>query len=163
VLTSTEFTDTRRSYQRCSWPVEFVVRLWNEVGAAGSSANDALTPLTNMGQQLFEPPDVNGWELGPAWYSTGGMLARMNWASALATNQRVALRDASRPFGASPETLIDFCYDRLSLPPVTDDERAALINYALAGGAWTGSDAQLLIKTPGMIHMLSGSGEYQLV
>ena len=32
--------------------------------------NHALTPLLNMGQQLFEPPDVNGWELGPGWFST---------------------------------------------------------------------------------------------
>ena len=27
----------------------------------------AMTPLANMGQQLYEPPDVNGWELGPGW------------------------------------------------------------------------------------------------
>ena len=32
---------------------------------SASRSNDALTPLVNMGQQLFEPPDVNGWELGP--------------------------------------------------------------------------------------------------
>ena len=34
-------------------------------GWTGFSVNDALTPLVNMGQQLFEPPDVNGWDLGP--------------------------------------------------------------------------------------------------
>ena len=55
--------------------------------------NDALTPLINMGQQLFEPPDVNGWELGPGWFSSGGMLARMNFAAQLATNQKF---DAAR-------------------------------------------------------------------
>ena len=33
-----------------------------------------------MGQTLFEPPDVNGWELGKGWFSTGAMLARMNFA-----------------------------------------------------------------------------------
>ena len=38
-------------------------------------------PAINMGQQLFEPPDVNGWELGPGWFSSGGMLARMNFAA----------------------------------------------------------------------------------
>ena len=27
--------------------------------------DSAITPMTNMGQQLYEPPDVNGWELGP--------------------------------------------------------------------------------------------------
>ena len=163
LLTSREFMDTKRAYQRFSWPVEFVVRSLNEVGHRGFSANDALTPLVNMGQQLYEPPDVNGWELGPAWYSTGGMLARMNFASQLATNQRVALRDAARAFNESPDALIDFCYDKLSLPPATAEERNVLVNYALAGGAWSGSDTQLLAKTAGLIHMLSGSAEYQLV
>ena len=163
VLTSTEFMGAPRRYQRYAWPVEFIVRSLNEVGYRGFSANDALTPLVNMGQQLFEPPDVNGWELGPAWFSTGGMLARLNFAAQLATNQRVALRDASRPFGATPESLIDFCWDQLSLPPITEEERAALLQYLHSGGAWTGSDTQLLAKTAGLFHMLTGSAEYQLV
>jgi hypothetical protein len=133
------------------------------VGYQGFSANDALTPLVNMGQQLYEPPDVNGWELGVSWFSTGGMLSRMNFASQLATNQRVALRDLSRPFAGSPNALVDFCYDRLSLPDATMDERVVLVDYLQSGGPWTGSDAQLLAKTPGAIHMLTSSAEYQLV
>ena len=163
VLTSPEFTDTNRPFQRYAWPVEFVVRSLREIGWTGFSANDALTPLTSMGQTLYEPPDVSGWDLGLAWFTTGGMLARLNFASQLATNQRVAIRDAARPWSSSPNSLVDFCYDRLSLPPVTLDNQISLVNYALAGGAWTGSDAQLLTKAPGMIHIVSGSAEYQLV
>ena len=30
-----------------------------------------MTPLVNMGQSLYEPPDVNGWALGAEWFSTG--------------------------------------------------------------------------------------------
>jgi uncharacterized protein (DUF1800 family) len=139
-----------------------VVRALKEVGHRGFSANGALTPLVNMGQQLFEPPDVNGWELGPAWFTTGGMLARMNFASQLVTNQRVALRDAARPFNGSPDALVDFCYERLSMPAATGEERAAAIQYVLASGAWSGSDSQLLAKTAGVVHLLTGSAEYQL-
>jgi uncharacterized protein (DUF1800 family) len=162
VLASDEFQDSTRMFQRYTWPVEFVVRSLNEVGYRGFSANDALTPLVNMGQQLFEPPDVNGWELGPAWFSTGGMLARMNFASQLATNQRVALRDAARPFSATVDDLIDFCYERLSLPTATPEERAAAVEYVLAGGPWTGSDSQVLAKAAGLVHLVTGSAEYQL-
>ena len=75
------------------------MRSLKEVGWAGFSVNDALTPLINMGQQLFEPPDVAGWDLGPGWFSSGGMLARMNFAAQLATNQKFALRDLSRGHG----------------------------------------------------------------
>ncbi len=162
VLMSEEFRDPARRFQRYAWPVEFVVRALKEVGHRGFSANDALTPLVNMGQQLYEPPDVNGWELGPAWFSTGGMLARMNFASQLATNQRVALRDAAQPVSTTVDALIDFCYERLSMPAPTVEERAAAVDYLLANGPWTGSSAQVLAKAAGLMHLLAGSPEYQL-
>ncbi len=65
LLLSEQFADPSNYYRRYSWPVEFVVRALKEVGWNGFSVNDALSPLSNMGQQLLEPPDVNGWELGP--------------------------------------------------------------------------------------------------
>lgn len=163
VFTSSAFQDPVHFYQRYAWPVEFVVRSLREIGYVGYSVNSALTPLINMGQQLFEPPDVNGWELGPAWFSTGGMLARMNFASQLATNQRVALRNVARPFNASPDTLVDFATSRMSLPVLDDAVRGDLVTYVNAGLSWTGSDAQLLTKSPGLFHLLMGSGEYQFV
>jgi uncharacterized protein (DUF1800 family) len=163
VLLSPQFTHPSTYFARYSWPVEFVVRALKEVGWKGFSVNDALTPLVNMGQQLFEPPDVNGWELGPAWFSSGGTLARMNFASALATNQKFALRDASRGHRATPTALASFLIDKLTLPPLDPQVTTALDDYLQAGAAWTGSDAQLLVKSAGLVHLLLGSGEYQLV
>jgi uncharacterized protein (DUF1800 family) len=162
VLLSPEFQDAKYFFKRYAWPVEFVVRSLKEVGYVGFSVGDALTPLVNMGQQLFEPPDVNGWEPGPAWFSTGGTLARMNFASQLATNQRFALRDRARPSADSPEALVEFARGTLSLSEPDAAVSATLIDYVRAGGAWTGSEAQLLTKTAGLFHLLTGSGEYQL-
>jgi uncharacterized protein (DUF1800 family) len=163
ILTSDAFQDPSAYYARYSWPVEFVVRALTEVGYQGYSVNSALTPLLSMGQQLFEPPDVNGWETGPGWFSTGAMLARMNFASQLAANQRVALREAARPAKGTPEELVDYCYGRLTLPAPDGGARAALLNYVRSGGTWTGSDAQLLAKAAGLFHLMTGSGEYQFV
>jgi uncharacterized protein (DUF1800 family) len=162
ILLSPEFQDARHFFQRYTWPVEFVVRSLKEVGYIGFSVGDALTPLLNMGQQLFEPPDVNGWELGPAWFSTGGTLSRMNFASQLATNQRFALRERARGSAGSPEALVEFARGTLSLSEPDPSVSATLIDYVRAGGAWTGNDAQLLAKTAGLFHLLTGSGEYQL-
>ena len=163
VFKSAEFRDPAHFYQRYSWPVEFVVRALKEEGHVGFSANDALTPLQNMGQQLFEPPDVNGWALGPSWFSTGGMLARMNFASALATNQRFELRNSSRPYNQTPESLIDHAISTLTMPAVPQPMYTALVDYVRAGGTWTGSETQLLNKAGGLFHLLTGSGEYQFV
>jgi uncharacterized protein (DUF1800 family) len=163
VLTSPEFNDPDAYFSRYSWPVEYVVRAIKEVGWSGFSVNDALTPLVNMGQQLFEPPDVNGWELGQGWFSTGGMLARMNFAAAIANNQRFALRDAARAAGQSPQALLSYVLDRLTPADLDRAVYDALLTYLRMGGTWTGSDAQLLAKTAGLVHIVVGTGEYQLV
>ena len=39
----------------------------------------------------------------------------------------------------------------------------ALLDYARTGPAWTGSNAQLETKASGIVHLIMGSGDYQLV
>jgi uncharacterized protein (DUF1800 family) len=161
---SPQFRDPSNYYKRYSWPVEFLVRSLKEVGWAGFSVNDALTPLINMGQQLFEPPDVAGWDLGAGWFSSGGMLARMNFAAQLATNQKFALRDLSRGHGSTQQDLLGYMLDRLTPPEYAADAYNALLDYARAGEPnWTGSDAQLATKAAGLVHLILGSGDYQFV
>ena len=163
LLLSPQFRDPANYYKRYSWPVEFVVRALKEVGATGFSVNDALTPLVNMGQQLLEPPDVNGWELGPGWFSSGSMLARMNFAAQLTTNQKFNLRDTFRGHVNSPEDVVAHALDRLTPPEYSSSSYGALVEYAGAGGAWTGSDAQIATKASGVVHLIVGSGEYQFI
>ncbi len=163
LLLSSQFRDPASYHTRYAWPVEFVVRALKEVGAVGFSVNDALSPLANMGQQLFEPPDVAGWELGRGWFSSGAMLARMNFAALLATNQKFRIRDLSKGHAATPEELLYHLLDRLSPPEYSSAALNALIDYARAGDAWTGSDAQIAAKGAGLVHLILGSGDYQLV
>jgi len=91
------------------------------------------------------------------------MLARMNFGSQLATNQRFALRDSFRKVNSSPESVLTEALDRLLPADYDAGGRAALTDYLRAGISWTGSDAQLLTKVPGVMHLIMGSGEYQLV
>ena len=160
---SPQFRDPANYYKRYSWPVEFVVRSLKEVGWNGFSVNDALTPLVNMGQQLFEPPDVAGWELGPGWFSSGAMLARMNFAAQLATNQKFNIRELARGHGSTPDALVSYFLDRLTPPEFASDAYNALLDYVRTGEAWSGSDAQLANKGSGLVHLIVGSGDYQLV
>jgi uncharacterized protein (DUF1800 family) len=163
VLGSPEFRDESVYFTRYSWPVEFVARMLKEVGWAGFSVNDTLAPLNNMGMALFDPPDVNGWETGGGWYSTGAMLARMNFAAQLSGNQRFNLRDASRGQGPTPEAFLSFFLDRLSPADLDRPVYDELLGYLRAGGAWTGADAQRTTKGAGLVHLVCGSSEYQFV
>jgi len=163
LFVSPEFVDPSNAFKRYSWPAEFVARAIREMGWTGFSVNDALNPLITMGQQLFEPPDVAGWDLGQLWFTSGSMLARMNFAAQLATNQKFQLRNAARDEVTSPEGLVSWSLDRMITPDFASDSYNALIDYARSGGPWTGSDTQLATKASGLAHLIVGSGEYQFV
>lgn len=162
VFESPDFAAPWSMYARYSWPVEFVVRAIKETGWAGFSVNSALAPLVSMGQQLFEPPHVGGWRRGPAWFSTGAVLARASFAATLAQSQRTALRDQASRYRQSPQSLVGFVLDRLTPTRFEDGPYADLLAYVQAGGEWTGSDAQLLTKTAGLVHLVLCSSEYQV-
>jgi uncharacterized protein (DUF1800 family) len=163
ILKSPWFSQSERWYARYSWPVEFVARAIREVGWEGLSVDTARTPLANMGQTLFEPPDVAGWELGPAWFSTSAVLSRMNFASTLAANQRFNLARAASSYRSTPEALLDFFFERLSPAPFDPQPYATLLAYAKSGAAWTGSDAQLSARGAGLARLIVGSSEYQFI
>jgi len=163
LFTSDAFTSSRSLYKRYSWPAEFVARALREVGWAGFSVNDALTPMVTMGQQLFEPPDVAGWDLGQAWFTSGSMLARMNFAAQIATNQKFELRDRAKPFVTSPESLVSWAMDSITVADFPADSYNAIVDYARAGASWTGSDTQIATKASGIAHLIVGSAQYQFV
>jgi uncharacterized protein (DUF1800 family) len=161
VLLSPQFASSY--FTRYAWPVEFVVRAMKDIGWVGFSVNDALTPLANMGQTLYEPPNVAGWSAGQPWFSTGAMLARMNFASSLALNQKFNLARAAKPIARTPESVLSFFLDQLLTPRLESSVTAELGNYLRATGAWTGTDVQLQSKAPGLVHLIAGLPEYQFV
>jgi uncharacterized protein (DUF1800 family) len=165
VLNSPEFWDPNVHFTRYAWPAEFVIRALKDIGWTGFSVGNALTPLANMGQILFEPPDVSGWRLGQEWFSTSAMLARMNFASTLASNQKFNLTAAVKAAGAgaTPEAVLAYLSYLIVTAPRDAGVTAEMSNYLHANGAWTGSDAQLQSKAPGLAHLMVGSPEYQLL
>lgn len=161
LFTSNEFLDESTQFTRYSWPIEYVVRAIKETGWSGLSVDAAMTPLVNMGQQMYEPPDVAGWSLGPEWFSTASMLSRMNFSATLMSNQRFNLQSASSTARSSPEALLDFQLARFTPSPLDSDTRAALLDYLRQGATYPLSDAQLASKASGLARLIVGSSEYQ--
>ena len=104
--------------------VEFVGRAIREVAGRTCRSTDP-SPLANMGQLLFEPPNVGGWPLGAGWFSTGTMLARMNFSATLASNQKAFLAAAVRTKSQSPQTLLTSMLDRITPAPLDSGPREA--------------------------------------
>jgi uncharacterized protein (DUF1800 family) len=157
---SSAFRNPANFFQRYSWPVEYVVRAIKETGWQGYSVNSAITPMNNMGQNLFEPPDVNGWGTGPDWFSTSSMLQRMNFSAALAQNQRFNLARDAQPYRSSPDQVLQYVLSRFQTMGFHGGAQSAMAEY-LRTSPWTGSDAQLQQKVPGLARLIVGSGEYQ--
>ena len=161
LFVSSEFRNSNNFFKRYSWPVEFAVRAIKETGWTGYSVNNAITPLSNMGQNLYEPPDVNGWETGPGWFSTSSMLQRMNFASSLAQNQRFNLARDAAAHRQAPDRVLAYMTSRFQSIPFTPEASNAMLEYLRSGNGWTGTDAQLQTRIPGLTRLIVGSGEYQ--
>ena len=142
VLFNSDFFKNAR-YAKVKSPTEFVV---GTVRLAGGhrfpSAEDInLASETGyMGQQLLDPPSVEGWHTGAEWIETGALVSRVNFAvEQLSDVNRPGVRSMIDRIIAqgdrmSPEPLVDACLDLMGPLTVSESTRQELIGHAVAGG-----------------------------
>ena len=82
VMRSNVFYSDRAYRALVKSPVEFVVGSYQLFGVKQSDLV-ALGALRRMGQILFLPPNVKGWDGGAAWLNSQTLLTRENFASSL--------------------------------------------------------------------------------
>jgi uncharacterized protein (DUF1800 family) len=163
ILSSGWFTAPSVRFARFSWPVEYVVRSIKEVGWQNLALDKVRSPLANMGQQLYEPPNVGGWHLGVNWFSTGTMLARTNFAAMLASSQKGFLATSLQADGGTPQALMTALLERVTPAPLDQGPQQALMTYLGGAGTWIGGGEQLNTRAAGLARLLVGSSEYQLI
>jgi uncharacterized protein (DUF1800 family) len=61
----------------------------------GIVSDDWTWLLSSMGQTLYEPPSVAGWEWGPAWMSSNSMRVRFDFANVMLDQPRLKVPDDS--------------------------------------------------------------------
>jgi hypothetical protein len=87
----------------------------------------------------------------------------MNFAATLASNQKFNLAKTAKSSSQTAEGMLAYFMDQLDTAPLSSGVVNELTGYLHATGAWTGSDAQLQAKAPGLVHLLAGLPEYQFV
>jgi uncharacterized protein (DUF1800 family) len=80
ILKSRHFYSEYAYRQKVKWPAEYAVGMVRMIGVNPYSL---LGVMELMGQQLYAPPNVKGWEAGKAWLNTATVLARHNFAHSL--------------------------------------------------------------------------------
>ena len=124
-----------------------------------------------MGQQLLDPPSVEGWHTGSEWLNTASLVERVNFAvGEFADVDKPGLRsivDRIRAHGISvpPETVVDSCLDLMGPISVSDSTRQDLLGHALAGGELRfgseGQDRASAERIRQMLQLIVTTREYQ--
>lgn len=87
ILTSREFYSDRAYRAQAKSPAELVAGTFRTLGVDVQRLPiEALT--VQMGQRLFDPPDVSGWPGGAAWFNSTTLLHRINFAHRIARAYR---------------------------------------------------------------------------
>lgn len=86
ILRSEVFFRVGNLRTRVTSPTQFAIGALRSLALADSPPSTLLVAewITRMGQDLFYPPNVGGWTGGRAWLSTRTLIARANFANAIA-------------------------------------------------------------------------------
>ncbi|HEY3130818.1 MAG TPA: DUF1800 domain-containing protein [Acidobacteriota bacterium] len=155
ILRSRAFFSEKSMQAQIKSPVEFVVgtakALDLELDARG--AKMLARAAAQMGQSLFEPPSVKGWDGGRAWINTATLLNRQNFTQQLTQNrarQLVELGKRLNISGKERDQALDLYAQAILQRPLADKDRASLMPYMekidanLDPGAWRELTYQIL-------------------
>jgi uncharacterized protein (DUF1800 family) len=103
IFTSAEFYSERVMGNQIKSPVQYIVQTSKLLNAPAPAPIAAQNAMRQMGQILFAPPNVKGWDGGKEWISTSTLLFRYNFANYLISGSGMLSPDAlARGRGAGP-------------------------------------------------------------
>src|SRR5260370_16050571 len=83
VFSSAEFFSERSMHFQIKGPIQFLVQSAQLVETQLPPPKVAQNAMAQMGQMLFAPPNVKGWDGGRTWISASTLLFRDNFANYL--------------------------------------------------------------------------------
>lgn len=115
------------------------------------------TLLANLGQDVFEPPSVKGWEGGRLWINSSSILQRTNFATELASGEQFSGRLQSITEETDDADAVAAKLERLLLGGVVDAElHASIVAHQ------KGADGNATQKRRSTLQLLLSLPEYQL-
>lgn len=96
---SEEFHSPAVVRQQIKSPVQLLVTACRQLERPLPPGPVAVNALRALGQELFNPPNVKGWDGGVAWINTNTLLTRHNLALLLTTGENALPMMARKPTG----------------------------------------------------------------
>ena len=157
-------------YEKVKSPAEFmagVLRLTGEFDRPRREILDRAFQMTWMGQQLNNPPSVEGWHEGTAWIDTGTLVERINFASeqfgdATKPGVKTMIDNVLADNGdtGSGEHLVDACLEQMGVISVSDQTRDILLQLASQGGDLSKAE-QARETVANLFRLTAASHEFQ--
>lgn len=188
IFLSEEFYGEKAMATQIKCPVQYLVQMLKELEVEDPPVGLAIMGQTQLGQVLFMPPNVAGWDWGKAWINTNTLLTRYNIAGSLikggavqtdrggpmakAMMQRMSKRSGAGGGSAAPDfagiateverndtgALVDALIDRFFSVAIPKKARDSFVAYADTKKGVTFTDQEL----GELCHLMLSTPYYQL-
>ena len=126
---------------------------------------------TMMGQELLNPPTVEGWHTGKEWIDGGTLAVRVDFAvqevsdSSSPGVRAIVERLGDQGRSVSPEEFVDICLDLIGPMEVGEETHAALLKHASEAGPLSfenGIDPEnVATRVVRLLQLIVSAREYQ--
>jgi hypothetical protein len=135
---------------------------------------DLPNQMARMGQSLFEPMTVKGWDGGEAWVSTDMMMERFNFATRITQEKFDTMQGYITPSALiannglkTSEETVNYFLNLLVDNDVPDKARQELANYISTDNSgkpenFLADDRETDAKLRGLVHLIMTLPTFQL-
>ena len=168
VLFNSDFFKNAR-FAKIKSPVETVVgtlRLVEEFTFPKPGFDPVPLELRYMGQDIGNPPTVEGWHTGREWINSGTLVERINWTGDYVGNvnlpgiRAIINRLGSEGATISVERLVDGCLEMMGHYKLPDKTRSVLVAHAQKGGELRTGTEEFDQRVGQLLQMIVATQEY---
>ncbi len=128
---------------------------------------DPALEIRYMGQDLLNPPTVEGWHTGKEWIDSGTLVERVNFAAGemgrIDAPGILSIIDRLGSEGPiiSAERLVDGCLEMLGGYDLMEETRTLLMNHAQTSATLDTGSAEFAQSVGQMLQLIVSTQEYQ--
>jgi hypothetical protein len=123
-----------------------------------------------MGQDLLNPPSVEGWHTGVEWINSGSLMQRVNFTAELVGDvSRPGIKAILNRLQAqgvrTTAEVVDSCLNLLGPLDMSESSRAGLISFVEEGGNFSWDTAEHIqastARVSELLQLIVATREYQ--
>jgi len=167
LFNSDAFKNTK--FARMKGPIDTVIgtlRLVGDWTTPKPGFEAIFEEMKHMGQEILNPPSVEGWHTGKEWIDGGTLLRRINFIADHVGDvgypgiQSIVEKLAAEGPTMSPEGLVDGCLRLLGHYEVTEQTHQELLEHARKSGDLATNTREFPQKVGKMLQLIVATKEY---